>query len=133
MTTITKKLSLYVVTALLFSALTAPASADLPDDRRGERRRGDGPGHGMERGPVPYGGYCLKGQGHTDRYGARQPVLTVEDARDRLSRFFAIDPARIKRVEERRHVFLAEITDPEGRPVELIVIDRRTGRIRSIR
>lgn len=131
MTTITKKLYLYFFTALLFSPLAAPALADWPDDRRGDRRKGNGPGYGMERGPVPYGGYCPKG--HTDRYGARQPVLTVEDARERLSRFFAIDPARIKRVEERRHVFLAEITDPEGRPIELIVIDRRTGRIRSIR
>jgi hypothetical protein len=85
----------------------------------------------MESGPPPFGGYCPKR--HADQYGARQPVHTIADARDRLSLFFHIDAGRIRRLEERRHVFLAEITDPEGRPVELVIIDRRTGRIRSIR
>jgi len=83
------------------------------------------------RGHPPFGGYCPRR--HADQYGARQPVLTPTDARERLSLFFSIDPARIRRLEERRHVFLAEITDPEGRPTELVIIDRRTGRIRSIR
>lgn len=135
--TMTGKFSIYLLFSLLFLALAVPASAEWPDDHRDGRRKGGGPhGPGMGRGmgpdtPPPFGAYCPKR--HADQYGARQPVLTIEDARERLSRFFGIDPSRIRRLEERRQVFLAEITDPEGRPVELIVIDRRTGRIRSIR
>lgn len=127
----------YLLSILLLLAFAVPASAQWPDDRRDEYRKGSGPhGPGMGRGMgpggrTPFGAYCPKG--HADQYGARQPVLSVDDARERLSRFFGIDPAQIRRIEERRHVFFAEITDPEGRPVELVVIDRRTGRIRSIR
>ena len=122
----------YLLSTLLLLALAVPASAQWPDERPGNGPQGPGKGRGMgPGGHTPFGAYCPKG--HADQYGARQPVLTIEDARERLSRFFGIDPSRIKRLEERRHLFLAEITDPEGRPVELIVIDRRNGRIRSIR
>ncbi len=133
----TKKLFTYLLSALLLLALVVPVSAQWPDDRRDEYRKDGGPrGPGMGRGMgpggrTPFGAYCPKG--HADQYGARQPVLSIDAARERLSRFFDIDPAQIRRVEERRHVFFAEITNSEGRPIELVVIDRRTGRIRSIR
>lgn len=125
------KLSTCLLSALLSLALVSQAAAWWPDDRAPDNQRRTPHSRGMEPGSTPFGGYCPKR--HSDQYGARQPVLTPADARERLSLFFSIDPARIKRLEERRHVFLAEITDPEGRPVELVIIDRRTGRIRSIR
>ena len=78
-----------------------------------------------------YGGYCPKR--HTDRYGARQPVNNLAEAKERLYSFYGVAPDRISRIEEYRHVFIAEITDPEGNPVEAVAIDRRTGRIRSVR
>lgn len=131
----TNKTSICLLSALLSLALASQAGAWWPDERGPDHQRrpfnGPGIGRGMEPGSTPFGGYCPKR--HADQYGARQPVLTPADARERLSLFFSIDPARIRRLEERRHVFLAEITDPEGRPVELVIIDRRTGRIRSIR
>ena len=128
---------IYLLASLLLLAFAIPASAQWPDDRRDDQRKGPGPyppGMGRSKGPgqpPPFGAYCP--QRHADQYGARQPVLTIEDARGRLIRYFDIAPERIRRLEERRHVFLAEITDQEGRPVELVIIDRRTGRIRSIR
>ncbi|CAH2030466.1 hypothetical protein [Trichlorobacter ammonificans] len=124
----------YLLVLTLVPALAAPVAAQWPDGGKGERPWAVPPGPGMQPGPggtPPFGGYCPKR--HADRYGARQPVHTRAEALDRLHLFFGIDPARISRFEERRHVFLAEITDPEGRPVELVIIDRRTGRIRSIR
>lgn len=130
----TQRHSTYLLITTLFLALAAPAAAQWPDGRKGERPWAGppGPGTGPEPGgPPPFGGYCPKR--HADRYGARQPVNSRAEALERLHLFFAIDPARISRLEERRHVFLAEITDPEGKPVELVIIDRRTGRIRSIR
>lgn len=78
-----------------------------------------------------YGGYCPKR--HTDRYGARQPVNSLAEAKERLYGYFDIAPTQISRIEEYRQVFIAEITDLEGNPVELVAIDRRTGRIRSVR
>lgn len=130
-----KKLSTYLLSALLLLSLADQAFAWWPDERGPDHQRrlprGPGMGRGMEPGSTPFGGYCPKR--HADQYGARQPVLTLSDARERLSVFFSIDPTRIRRLEERRHVFLAEITDHEGRPIELVIIDRRTGRIRSIR
>ena len=35
-------------------------------------------------------------------------------------------------MEERRWYFEVEITDPEGKLVDKLIIDKRTGRIRSI-
>ena len=135
--TMTKKLFTYLLSTLLLLALAVPSFAQWPDDRRDEYRkdsapRGPGMGRGMEPGGrAPFGAYCPKG--HVGQYGARQPVLNIDDARDRLRLYFNIDASRIRRLEERRHVFLAEITSHEGRPMELVIIDRRTGRIRSIR
>jgi len=127
----TNKLFTSLLPALLSLALASQASAWWPVEPSPDYQRRPAGRPGMEPGRPPFGGYCPRR--HADQYGASQPVLTPADARERLSLFFSIDPARIRRLEERRHVFLAEITDPEGRPTELVIIDRRTGRIRSIR
>ena len=127
----TNKLFTCLLSALLSLALASQASAWWLNESSPACQRCPSRRQCMEPGHIPFGGYCPKR--HADQYGARQPVQTPADARERLSLFFSIDPARIRRLEERRHVFLAEITDPEGRPAELVIIDRRTGRIRSIR
>lgn len=91
---------------------------------------GSGRGSGRGRGGSPYGAYCPKR--HADRYGARQPVHTAEDARERLLQLFGPDLVVIQHIEERPRHFRAAITDKNGKLLDIIIIDRRSGRIRSI-
>lgn len=120
--------STYVIVALLL--LTAlPAAAEGPGMGPGWGWHG---GHGTgEMGPAPFGDYCPRR--HADRYGARQPVSTWEDAQERLRLFYKIPATQITLRKERRMGYIVDITNPDGTLSDRIIIDKRTGRIRSIR
>jgi len=78
----------------------------------------------------PYGGYC-QGPGY-GRYGARQPIRTVRDARAYLDRFFEGQKLEIGAITERGRFFRADILDRDKKVVDRVILDRRTGRIRSL-
>lgn len=78
----------------------------------------------------PFGGYCQEGRGGD--YGARTPVPTVEDARRILLRYYAGTKQRVGPLTEHSHHFRAQILDAGARLIDVVIIDRHTGRIRSI-
>lgn len=85
----------------------------------------------LERQPV-YGNYW-----QSERwgwYGARRVVRTPADARDILQKFFIHHKrdVRVVRISEKAHFYVAEVINSKGVLVDLILIDRRTGRMRSM-
>ena len=86
--------------------------------------------HMMMRGHRPYGGYC---QGpRWGWYGARTPVRTREDARRHLEKFFEGQEVVIGAITPRGRHFLADILDKDKKIIDRVIIDKRTGRIRSL-
>lgn len=81
----------------------------------------------------PYGDYC-PGRRWGGPYGARQPVRTLDEARQVIERYFAArqKDVTVGKIEERKWFFLAEILDKDGALVDETLVDKRTGRIRSI-
>lgn len=69
-----------------------------------------------------------------DPYGARKQVRTIEEARQTLEQYLegTGKKAAIGDIEERRWFFIAELLDANGTLVDKTIIDKRTGRIRSI-
>ncbi len=82
-----------------------------------------------ERGPCSPG-RCGKRRG--DWYGARRPVSTPEEARELLRHHFSGDGNSIANLAERRWRYEADIIDPRGSVIDRVMIDKRSGRIRSI-
>jgi hypothetical protein len=119
-----------LITITLLSSLPVAAEPPEPWEGRGGRHGGrwlSEPG----APPPPFGGYCPRR--HPDRYGARQPLRTTDEARERLGLFFKIPPSQITLRKELRMGYIADIADSEGRLTDRVIIDKRTGRIRSIR
>jgi len=75
-------------------------------------------------------GRCGKRRG--DLYGARQPVTGATEARKLLLQYFAGQEYTVSDVTEKRWGFKAEIIDKDGKVVDRVMIDKRSGRIRSL-
>ena len=119
--------SYFLLSFLLFTVL--PAAAEDPEPGQGRGWRG-GRSSG-EMGPPPFGDYCPRR--HADHYGARQPLTTPEEARERLRFFFNIPLAQITLRKEVRMGYIADITNADGSLFDRVIIDKRSGRIRSTR
>ncbi len=78
----------------------------------------------------PYGGYCRGDQ--WGWYGARNPVTTIKDARALLVRYFEGEEVVIGKITEKEWYFEADIKDKKDTLVDRVIVDKRTGRIRSI-
>lgn len=65
-------------------------------------------------------------------YGQRRVVLSKEDARRILKRYFFRRNVKVGEIWERKFYFEAEIKDRNGDLLDIVLIDKRTGRIRSI-
>lgn len=92
-----------------------------------------GMGPGMHGGGGPYGNYC-PGHRWGGPYGTRTPVRTADEARQVIETFFSGrgQAVTVGKMEERRWYFQAEVLDPKGKQIDLVVVDKRTGRLRSI-
>lgn len=88
------------------------------------------PRNGLRDGRCPYGDYYPGPR--EGRYGARKAVRTEGEARNILRRYFSPRKATIGDIKEKDWFFEAEIKDRNNRPVDRVIIDKRTGRIRSI-
>lgn len=76
----------------------------------------------------PYGDYCpMRGS-----YGARKPVKTIEEAKKILEEYFAKEDVIIGDIRERRWFFEAEIKDKNNNLLDIVIVHKRSGRIRSI-
>ncbi len=64
----------------------------------------------------------------------RRLVTTPEEAKQGIERYYEVrrKAVIVGRIAERRWFFLAEILDRDGTVVDEVIIDKRTGRIRSI-
>jgi len=118
--------ALAFVSGLLFFSGTAGADDGPP----GPPPAGPPGPHMMMPGHRPYGGYC---QGpRWGWYGARQPVRTKEEARRHLEKYFEGQNVQIGVITPRPRHFLADILDKQDKIIDRVIIDRRTGRIRSL-
>jgi len=113
-----------LIAVFLLAVLVMPA---LSEAQPWEPGRGPGYYEG-----APYGRYC-PGR-HWGPYGRRRAVKTAEEARQAIEKFYSDSGQKVQvgKIEERRWYYEAEITDPEGKLVDRLIIDKRSGRIRSI-
>ncbi len=78
----------------------------------------------------PYGDYCYDSR--WGWYGAKRGVGTAAAAKSLLRDYYADDGVRIGKIVGKENYFEAEIRDRNNRIVDRVIVDRRTGRIRSI-
>jgi len=64
-------------------------------------------------------------------YGEKRPVTTIEEAREALTEYFAKKDVKIVEIREQTLFFEAEIRDKNNNLVDKVIVDKRTGRIRS--
>lgn len=81
---------------------------------------------------MPYGHFC-PGMG-MGPYGVHRPVSTADEAKQVVERYFSScgQALHCGKIEEKKLYFEAEILDRNGTMVDEAIIDKRTGRIRSI-
>ncbi len=80
-------------------------------------------------GKTPYGDYCPM----WGWYGARKAVRTAEEAKKILQEYFSqYGDVKIGNIKERKWFFKAEIKDKNNDLIDVVIVDKRTGRIRSI-
>jgi len=88
-------------------------------------------GRGMYRGS-PYGHYCPGMQ--WGPYGLRKPVSTVEQAKQVIDVYLAETGQKLAagNITEKNWYFEAEILDRNKTVIDRVIVDKRSGRIRSI-
>jgi hypothetical protein len=77
-----------------------------------------------------YGTYCPGIR--EKRYGERKAVRTEGEARRELRKYFSPGRGAIGEIKDRGFFFEVEIKDKDNRIVDKVIIDKRSGRIRSI-
>ncbi|MBL0224060.1 MAG: hypothetical protein IPQ16_00335 [Geobacteraceae bacterium] len=75
-------------------------------------------------------GWCGKRRG--DWYGARRPVTSLDDARQQLVRYYSGQQMIVAEVAEKQWRYEADVLDNCGKVVDRVMIDKRSGRVRSI-
>ena len=71
-------------------------------------------------------------KGHQGSYGEKKEMATAEDARKALKKYFSKKAVVIGEIVEKELYFEAEIRDQKGVVIDKVIVDKRTGRIRSI-
>lgn len=85
--------------------------------------------HGPGRQMGPYGGYC-KGP-RWGWYGARRQVRTEAEVKDLVSEFLSGTGYKAGEIRDRDTYFEVDIMDEEGERADLLIVDKRSCRIRS--
>jgi hypothetical protein len=88
-------------------------------------------GRGMHQG-APYGHYCPGLR--WGPYGTRKPVRTVAEARQVMELYLSgnAEGVHAGKIEEKDSYFEAEILGRDEKPIDRAIVDKRTGRIRTI-
>lgn len=84
----------------------------------------------MWRDRAPYGHYCPGPR--WGWYGAKKAVKTVEEARKILEEYLKGYDVLIDTIKEKEWFFEARIKDKNNTLLDILIVDKRTGRIRSI-
>ncbi|MCE5194758.1 MAG: hypothetical protein LLF28_04770 [Nitrospiraceae bacterium] len=82
------------------------------------------------REKAPYGDYCPGYKG--DWYGAKQAVYTPEQAKLIVEEYFSDSDSTIGTIRERKWFFIVDILGKDNSLIDVVIVDKRTGRIRSI-
>ena len=104
----------------------------LANDARAQRGPGPFGGPPCFYKGMPYGHFCRDhGRGP---YGKRMPVATAEQAKQVVETYFSATGENVStgKIEENRLFFEVEILNKDGVLIDRAIVDRRTGRIRSI-
>lgn len=133
-------LSLLLCMLLLAAgSVRAELTGDRADNAENCRNRGGKLGRGADPAWSTGGGRTCRpemrgrcGKRRGDWYGARQPVAGATEARGLLQNYFAGQEYTVSDVIEKKWGFRAEILDKNGTVVDRVMIDKRTGRIRSL-
>ena len=72
------------------------------------------------------------GDTKSGEYGEKRTVQNAADAMEVLKEYFSKKDVRIGEIRERKLYFEADILDNNNRVVDKVIVDKRTGRIRSI-
>lgn len=72
------------------------------------------------------------GSSEGGEYGEKRTVSSENEARRVLNEYFSKRNVKVGKITERQLYFEAEITDKNNKVVDVVIIDKRTGRIRSI-
>ena len=107
---------------VLITAFLALTSLAMPDDVFAMM-------HGQGRHMRPYGGYC-KGP-RWGWYGAGRQVKTVEEVKELVTDFLDDTALSTGEIQGRKTYYEVEIKDEGGEVIDLLIVDKRTGRIRS--
>ena len=65
-------------------------------------------------------------------YGQKQKIRSSPEARNVLKKYFAGKDLIIGEVVEKKLYFEADIMDRKGAVIDKVIVDKRTGRVRSI-
>lgn len=82
--------------------------------------------------PVSAGKRPVHGKTDKSGYGEKRPVSSIQEAREALAEHFAGKGLTVGEITEKEFFFEAEILGKDRKPVDRVIIDKRTGRIRSI-
>lgn len=130
------KYLLYSLICLLcLTAVPAVAQALEQPERHGHKGdcADEGPGWCKSRESTcnpEMRGRCGKRRG--DWYGAPQPVVSALEAQRLLQNYFEAPDYSVSGITEQKWGFRAEILDKNGKIIDKVMIDKRSGRIRSV-
>jgi hypothetical protein len=65
-------------------------------------------------------------------YGEKHPVTSEAEARQQLTEFFNDQKGELKNITEQEFFYEAEFLSTDGKVIDRVIVDKRTGRIRSI-
>ena len=77
----------------------------------------------------PYGGYCRGPK--WGWYGARRAVKSVREARQLLDEFLKETDLSVGEIRDKGRFFEADVLEEGEGIVDILIVDKRTGRIRS--
>jgi hypothetical protein len=72
------------------------------------------------------------GHSKSSTYGEKKTVTTAEQAEDILQEYFSGKEVMIGEIREKKLYFEADILGGDKKIIDSVIIDKRTGRIRSI-
>ncbi len=78
----------------------------------------------------PFGSYC-KGR-RWGWYGANKAVKSAGEAEAAIKRYYFPEKVNIARITGKSTFFEAQVKDSTNRPIDTVIVDKRTGRISSI-
>lgn len=131
-------LLLFILFLLLAVSAFATEQAETVQDKNCRQHMGKNSGSGGPGWCAGDAGTCSTekrgrcGKRRGDWYGASQPVTSAEEAHRLFVNYFAGQQYTISRPIEKKWGFMADILDRNGAIIDQVMIDKRSGRIRSL-